>query len=116
MCCVYTAAVVGAVGVHFVARSAGADEAGAVQVGALLLTQLLFTGAILAKVCSRTTHNKPHFHQLIAHHFSFSQSWLLKFRQYQKWFILNDLFFNHYINIESSTVFKCGQMDDYGIK
>lgn len=63
MCCVYTTAVVGAVGVHFVSRSAGADEAGALQVDALLLTQLLFTGAILAKVCSRTTHSETHFHQ-----------------------------------------------------
>lgn len=100
MRCVYTKAVVGAVGVHFVSRSAGADEAGAVQVGALVLTKLLFTGAIIAKVCSRTTHSETQFHQLsVAHHFSFSQSWLSKFRQSPKCYIVNDFSFNRNINI-----------------
>lgn len=70
----YTKAVVGAVGVHFVSGSAGADEAGAIQVSALLLTQLLFTGAILAKVYSGTTHGETNFHQLSVA-FTFTLIW-----------------------------------------
>lgn len=36
--------------IHFVSRSAGADEAGAVQVGAHVLAQIFLTVTILAKI------------------------------------------------------------------
>ncbi len=52
---VCTLAGVGAVWVHSVSWSAGADEAGAVQVGALVLAQLLLTVTIEAKIWSQTT-------------------------------------------------------------
>lgn len=56
MCvCLCTQAGVGAVRVHLVSRSAGADEAGAIQVGAFMLAQLLLTVAVMAKIWSQTT-------------------------------------------------------------
>lgn len=61
---VCTQAVVGAIRVHSVSGSAGADEAGAIQVGALVLAQLLLTVAIVAKIWGQTpqgialTHSK----------------------------------------------------------
>lgn len=56
-CCVCTEAGVGAVWIHSVSRSAGADEAGAVQVGALVLAQLLLTVSIVAKIWSQMTQS-----------------------------------------------------------
>lgn len=67
---VCTQASVGAVWVHFVSGSAGADEAGAAQVGALLLTQVLLTVAIVAKVWSQT---KASAFQTASHHFKLNQ-------------------------------------------
>lgn len=47
---VCTYAVEGAVRVHSVSRSTGADEAGPVQVGTFVLTQFLLTGPVMAKI------------------------------------------------------------------
>lgn len=53
--CVCTQAVVGALRVHRVSGSTGADEAGAVQVDAFMLAQLLLTVAVIAKIWSQIT-------------------------------------------------------------
>lgn len=55
--CVCTEAGGGAIWIHFVSRSAGADESGAIQIGTHMLAHFLITVSIMSKVYIYRTQN-----------------------------------------------------------